>query len=61
LTQGIAKLEAQLGTPLFERRPDGMVPTDGGTVRRHRGSTPPSTISRRPPAAPAAATRGPNG
>lgn len=28
VTQGIAKLEAQLGVPLFERRPGGMMPTD---------------------------------
>lgn len=27
-TQGIARLEAQLGLPLFERRPAGMVPTE---------------------------------
>jgi DNA-binding transcriptional LysR family regulator len=27
-TQGIAKLEAQLGLALFERRPGGMTPTD---------------------------------
>jgi LysR family transcriptional regulator, regulator for genes of the gallate degradation pathway len=27
VTQGIAKLEAQLGVPLFERRHDGMEPT----------------------------------
>jgi LysR family transcriptional regulator of gallate degradation len=27
VTQGIAKLEAQLGAALFERRPGGMVPT----------------------------------
>jgi DNA-binding transcriptional LysR family regulator len=28
VTQGIAKLEAQLGLPLFERQPGGMVPTE---------------------------------
>lgn len=28
VTQGIARLEAQLGLPLFERRPAGMVPTE---------------------------------
>lgn len=27
ITQALAKLEAQLGVSLFERRPDGMVPT----------------------------------
>ncbi|TCP08320.1 LysR family transcriptional regulator [Caldimonas thermodepolymerans] len=30
LTQGILKLEQQLGQPLFDRRPDGMVPTVAG-------------------------------
>lgn len=28
VTQGIAKLEAQLGLPLFERQPGGMVPAE---------------------------------
>ncbi|WP_030541011.1 LysR substrate-binding domain-containing protein [Sphingobium sp. DC-2] len=28
VTQGIAKLEAQLGLPLFERQPGGMAPTE---------------------------------
>lgn len=28
VTQGIARLEAQLGLPLFERRPAGMTPTE---------------------------------
>lgn len=28
VTQGIAKLEAQLGLPLFERHPGGMTPTE---------------------------------
>ncbi|GAA0314936.1 LysR family transcriptional regulator [Sphingomonas oligophenolica] len=32
LTQGLAKLEAQLGTPLFDRRADGMLPTEAGTA-----------------------------
>ena len=30
LTQGLAKLERQLGTTLFERRPDGMAATQDG-------------------------------
>ncbi len=29
ITQGVAKLERQIGLPLFERRPDGMTPTEG--------------------------------
>ena len=32
LTQGLAKLERQLSTPLFHRRPDGVVPTEAGAV-----------------------------
>lgn len=32
LTQGIAKLEAQLETKLFERHPDGMTPTIEGRL-----------------------------
>ncbi|PJG46244.1 LysR family transcriptional regulator [Sphingobium sp. LB126] len=32
VTQGIAKLEAQLGLPLFERQPGGMVPTEAALV-----------------------------
>lgn len=32
LTQGIAKLEQQLGQPLFERRPDGMAATEGARL-----------------------------
>ncbi|MDI1297359.1 MAG: LysR family transcriptional regulator, partial [bacterium] len=31
VTQGIAKLEAQLGLSLFERRPGGMEPTEAAT------------------------------
>jgi LysR family transcriptional regulator of gallate degradation len=30
LTQGLAKLERQLGASLFERRPDGVTPTEHG-------------------------------
>ena len=32
LTQGLAKLERQLGTPLFERRSDGVRPTPAGLM-----------------------------
>lgn len=32
LTQGLAKLEAQLGAALFERRPGAMVATRAGTA-----------------------------
>jgi LysR family transcriptional regulator of gallate degradation len=32
LTQGIVKLEHQLGNALFERRPNGMVTTSAGTL-----------------------------
>ncbi|KRB78773.1 MULTISPECIES: LysR family transcriptional regulator [unclassified Sphingomonas] len=32
LTQGLAKLEAQLGVSLFERRPDGMKATSAGLL-----------------------------
>jgi LysR family transcriptional regulator of gallate degradation len=32
ITQGIAKLERQLGLPLFERRPGGMLPTEAATL-----------------------------
>ena len=36
LTQGIAKLERQLGVTLFERRTDGMTPTPAGTIFAER-------------------------
>ena len=36
LTQGLAKLERQLGVALFERRPDGMVVTNAGTLVAER-------------------------
>lgn len=36
VTQGVARLEQQLGRPLFERRTDGMTPTEAGTVLRAR-------------------------
>lgn len=32
ITQALARLEAQLGLPLFERRHDGMIPTEAGRV-----------------------------
>lgn len=32
ITQGIAKLERQLGLPLFERRPAGMAPTEAAMM-----------------------------
>lgn len=36
LTQGIAKLERQLGVTLFERRVDGMIPTEAGSIFAER-------------------------
>lgn len=36
ITQAIAKLEAQLETPLFERHADGMFPTEAGKVWHNR-------------------------
>ncbi len=36
ITQGIAKLERQLGTPLFERRPGGMEPTEAARALARR-------------------------
>ncbi len=32
ITQGLAKLEAMLGQPLFERRTNGMVATEAGRI-----------------------------
>ncbi|CAN5455033.1 LysR family transcriptional regulator [soil metagenome] len=37
LTQGLAKLEAQTGAVLFERRADGMNPTEAGLALAARG------------------------
>src|SRR5687768_9383904 len=36
VTQGIAKLEAQIGLPLFERVPAGMVATPAGAILAKR-------------------------
>lgn len=36
ITQAIAKLEGSLGTPLFDRRADGMYPTDVGVMFKPR-------------------------
>ncbi|RYY45108.1 MAG: LysR family transcriptional regulator [Sphingomonadales bacterium] len=38
LTQGIAKLERQLGVTLFERRTDGMTPTAAGAIFAERAA-----------------------
>lgn len=38
LTQGLAKLERQLGTSLFDRRPDGVTPTEAGTLMAERAT-----------------------
>jgi DNA-binding transcriptional LysR family regulator len=38
LTQGIAKLERQLAVVLFERRADGMVPTEAGRIFAERAA-----------------------
>ena len=39
LTQGLAKLERQLGTPLFDRHPDGVSPTEAGVLMADRAET----------------------
>ena len=39
VTQGIAKLERQLGVPLFERRPGKMEPTDAAAILVPRAQT----------------------
>lgn len=36
LTQGLAKLERQLGVALFDRHPDGVSPTEAGTLMAER-------------------------
>lgn len=38
LTQGLAKLERQLGASLFDRRPDGVAPTEAGTLMAERAA-----------------------
>jgi DNA-binding transcriptional LysR family regulator len=39
LTQGLAKLERQLGTALFDRHPDGVTPTEAGVLMADRATT----------------------
>lgn len=39
LTQGLAKLERQLGTALFDRHPDGVTPTEAGVLMADRART----------------------
>jgi DNA-binding transcriptional LysR family regulator len=39
LTQGLAKLERQLGVPLFDRHPDGVSPTEAGILMAERAAT----------------------
>lgn len=38
LTQGLAKIERQLGTALFDRRADGVRPTEAGLLMAERAS-----------------------
>lgn len=38
LTQGLAKLERQLGVTLFDRRTDGVTPTQAGTLMAERAA-----------------------
>lgn len=38
LTQGLAKLERQLGTALFDRRSDGVTPTEAGLLMAARAT-----------------------
>lgn len=38
LTQGLGKLERQLGVSLFERRPDGVTPTEAGLAMAERSA-----------------------
>ncbi|WP_033921682.1 LysR family transcriptional regulator [Sphingomonas sp. 37zxx] len=55
LTQGIAKLERQLGTMLFDRRPDGICVTQAGEALAQRAEAAlahlASAVRSRPPAA----------
>lgn len=39
LTQGLAKLERQLGVKLFDRRRDGVSPTEAGTLMAERAAS----------------------
>lgn len=48
VTQGLAKLEAQIGLPLFERRSDGMVPTDAAQILAPRAEAALRRIGNRP-------------
>lgn len=48
ITQGIAKLEALIGLPLFERRSSGMVPTPAGHLFAPRATAALRLIGRRP-------------
>lgn len=48
ITQGIAKLEALIGLPLFERRSSGMVPTPAGRLFAPRAVAALLLIGRRP-------------
>ncbi len=48
VTQGLAKLEAQIGLPLFERRSDGMVPTDAAHILAPRAEAALRRIGNRP-------------
>ncbi|WP_066801337.1 LysR family transcriptional regulator [Sphingomonas soli] len=55
LTQGIAKLERQLGVRLFERRADGMTPTEAGKIFAERAA---AAIAHLAAASPRRGTRG---
>ncbi len=47
ITQGVAKLEALIGMPLFERRPGGMAPTPAGALFAPRAAAALRLIGRR--------------
>ncbi len=48
VTQGLAKLEAQIGLSLFDRRSDGMVPTDAAHILAPRAEAALRRIGNRP-------------
>ncbi len=48
VTQGLAKLEAQISLPLFDRRSDGMVPTDAAHILAPRAEAALRRIGNRP-------------